>query len=246
MSSLFDICPRGAWVSEDRAVTILGLSSKDELKEAFNTGSLPHVFVEHGKRYDVTEPYNKHRFFFIQQEGTTCSRPSVNLGTWVNMCQSLEGGIDSISPPTEARVKEYTKYTNMEDAYRDLKSHGGIVSTNELTEIQANDDGGYRYGTNGGKMLAPSKANSFSASASASEESEIYVRADGKKVRRVKRQSSDRSAPSKSKSLGGFLDQSGKDDSKLSKLSGSRSVGGGVDGEIYVRADGKKGKFDNK
>jgi hypothetical protein len=71
-------------------------------------------------------------------------------------------------------------------------------------------------------------------------EGEIYTRADGKKVRRVKRATS-ASAQGNTKTLEGFLSSgSDKGESKLSKLSGSRSVGG--EGDIYIRADGKKGE----
>jgi hypothetical protein len=66
--------------------------------------------------------------------------------------------------------------------------------------------------------------------------SEIYIRADGKKVRRVRRTTNNESLPS----LGGFLQQGGG--SKLSKLSGSATVVGDrkLDGEIIIQADGKK------
>jgi hypothetical protein len=248
MPSLLEVCPRGAWVSEDHAVEALGLSSTGDLKEAFLSGSLPHVYVEHGKRYDVPQPYNKHRFYFIQKEGTTVTRPSVNLATWVNMCLSMDEGSASLSPPTQARVKEYTnnKSGNVEDAYRDLKSVRGVVFPNELSTVGEDGDDGYRYGSNGGTVLVSSKAaTSSSGSVGGGDiDGEVYTRADGTKVRRVKRASSVGAAQgSTAKSLSGFLSQGldNKSESKLSKLSGSRSVGG--EGEVYVRADGKKGKW---
>jgi hypothetical protein len=249
MSSLLDVCPRGAWVLEEHAIQTLGLASKSALKEAIGEGRLPHVFVEHGKRFDdIPRPYNKHRFFFIQKEGTTVSRPSINLASWVGMCESLKDGIDSLNPATQARIRDYTNYTDSADAYRDLKNVHGIVSSYELYGEDGDD--GYRYGSNGGTIRALSKASS---SSSLLKEGEIYTRSDGKRVRRVKRAKSTKGLDNGSSgSLSGFLSQ---DTSKQSKMSGSRSVGAGEksrmsgsrsvgvgEGEIYTRADGKKGK----
>lgn len=238
MSDLFDLCPNGAWVSEDRAVQLLGLTSKSALKDAFTSGALPHVYVEHGKRHDgIPELYSKHRFFFIQKEGTTCTGPSISLATWVNLCQSIENG-----GTEDERMKEYTNASDLGD----LKAAHGIMTTSELAASPSDEEeGGYRYGSNGGKMLAPSKASSFRNPMH--EEGEIYTRADGKKVRRVKKSSSGSFTPlpgesSPKKTLAGFLSSGGdKGESKLARLRGSQSVAGG-EGEIYVRADGKKGK----
>ena len=258
MSSLLDVCPRGAWVLEEHAVQLLGFASKSALKEAFGEGMLPHVFVDHGKRSsDIPQPYNKHRFFFVQKDGTTASRPGINLASWIGMCESLKDGVDSLNPATQARIRNYTIYTDAADAYRDLKSLHGIVSSYELSGEDGDD--GYRYGSNGGTVRAPSKASS---SKSLSKEGEIYTRSDGKRVRRVKRAKSTASQgvdSGSSGSLSGFLSQ---DTSTQSKMSGSRSVGAGGksrrsgsrsvgagdqsvgagEGEIYTRADGKKGK----
>jgi hypothetical protein len=156
------------------------------------------------------------------------------------MCQSLEGeDVDSLSPPTQARVKEYTNNSNVEEAVRDLKAANAIISSSDLSG-ETVDDEGYRYGANGGSVLAPSKASSFRGM-NKPDEGEIYTRADGKKVKRVKRASSaSGELLAKPRTLSGFLS---KDDTtkSQSKLSGSRSVGG--EGDIYIRADGKKGKF---
>jgi len=243
MSSLLDVCPRGAWITEEHAIQFLGLSSKSALKEAFRDGSLPHVFVDHGKQVDdVPQPFNKHRFFFVQKEGTTVSRPSINFASWVGICESLDGGAaDSLNPAAQARIRDYTNYTDVEDAYRDLKSACGIVSSSELSGVEDGDDG-YRYGSNGGTVRAPSKAASFSSIKS---DGEIYTRADGKRVRRVKKsKSSSNGSSSKGSSLSGFLDQDEKS-SPRSRMSGSRSVGAG-EGEIHTRADGKKGEYCTK
>ena len=91
-------------------------------------------------------------------------------------------------------------------------------------------------------------------SAGSKEEGEIYIRADGKKVRRVRRvvhKEEDNEAPAEAKKagLGGFL---GAHTTPKSKMSGSatvtgynpskaaKSVGSKEEGEIYIRADGKK------
>lgn len=248
MPSLLEVCPAGAWVSEDHAARFLGLPSKAALREAFLSGSLPHVYVEHGKRYDVPPPYNRLRFFFVQREGTTVVRPSVNLATWVGLCLSLDGGGDSLSPPTQARVREYTnnRSISVDDAHRDLRSVQAVVLPSELSGAAQDGDDGYRYGSNGGTVLVSSKASSSSRSVAGGggdDKGEFYVRDDGKKVRRVQRASS-AGVPqgSTTKSLSGFFSKGDSNsESKLAKLSGSRSVGG--DGEVYVRADGKKGEL---
>ena len=235
-------------MTEDQAVEVLGLSSRSALKDAFTSGSLPHVYVEHGKRHDsVSEPFSKHRFFFVQKEGTTCSSPSIKFAKWVDLCQSLAGDtLDNLSAETEQMVKDYTNSSSVEDAVKDLKDAHGIWTADDISNVSTDDDAGYRYGSNGGKMLAPSKASSFRSSSQRSE-GEVYTRADGKKVRRIKKSTSSSGASlqgsQSKKSLSGFLSQgdSGKGESKLAKLSGSRSVAGG-EGEVYVRADGKKGE----
>lgn len=250
MPDLLEICPHGAWVTEDQAVQILGFSSQAELKVAFTSGSLPHVYAEHGKRHNndnIPEAYQRHRFFFIQKEGNTCIQPSISFSSWVNMCQSIENG--SVE---DGILKEYTDISNADIAEQNLKTVHGIVTMSELAEMSsADDDGGYRYGSNGGKVLAPSKASSFKDSQHGGE-GEIYTRADGKKVRRIKKSSSSSGAslsgdtPVK-KTLSGFLSGGGgggadKSQSKLAKRGGSQSVAGG-EGEVYVRADGKKGEL---
>lgn len=74
-------------------------------------------------------------------------------------------------------------------------------------------------------------------------EGEIFVRPDGKKVRRVRKVADDSSDPSASlnQSLSGFLDF-GKSEQSSNKMSGSATVTGGsnMEGEMYIRADGKK------
>jgi len=187
MPQLQNVCPHGAWLSEEHAVQVLGLSSKSALKEAFHEGSLPHVFVEHGKRFDdVPHPFNKHRFFFVQNEGKSVNRPSIDFASWVGICKSLEAGkVDSLTPAAQAKIRNYTGYTDVEDAYPDLKRTHGIISSSELSGEDGED--GYRYGSNGGRQRSQSKGPSPSSNKA---EGEVYTRADGKRVRRIKRSGS--------------------------------------------------------
>ena len=188
MPQLLNVCPRGAWLSEEQAVQFLGLASKYNLKDAFREGMLPHVYVEHGNRFeDVPPPFNKHRFFFVQKEEKPVSRPSTDFVSWVTICKSLEEGkLDSLTPENQARIKDYTGYTEAEDAYPDLKSTHGIISSSELSGEDGDD--GYRYGSNGGRQRSSSKGPSKSSPNKA--DGDVYTRADGKRVRRVKRSNS--------------------------------------------------------
>ena len=219
LSLLLGVCPNGAWVTEDRAVEVLGLDSKSTLKTEFSQGALPNVHVEHGERVDAPAPFSNHHFFFIQQEGTSAGRPSFGLAQWVAMCLSLE--TSDMSSAADV-VKQYTTRSDAQQAYDDMKSVHAVVSSSELPN--AVKAGGYTYGSSGGKV--PSKAS----------EGDVYRRADGKMVRRVNRS---RSGAAGGTSLAGFFsDESRKGESRLKKFSGSQSVA--AEGEIYVRADGKK------
>ena len=183
MPQLLKVCPRGAWLSEDHAVKALNLSSKSALKDAFREGSLPHVYVEHGKRFsDASSPFNKKRFFYIHEDGKAVSSPEINFLSWVNICKSLEeGNVESLSQAERDRIKDYTGYTDAEDSYADLKAVHAIVTSSELSGEDGDD--GYRYGSNGSRQRSSSKGP-------ANAEGEIYTRADGKKVRRVRRTAS--------------------------------------------------------
>lgn len=87
-------------------------------------------------------------------------------------------------------------------------------------------------------------------------ETEIFVRPDGTKVRRIRRTSvktADKAtaAPEEKKTLGGFLLKNEPSTPTPRKIGGSASVAGdqiaiskesSLTGEVYVRADGKKGE----
>lgn len=218
LPQLLEICPNGAWITEDQAVEALGLGSKAELKTKFNEGSLPNVIAEHGARVKCPAPYNSHAFFFVQPEGRTGNSPHVSLEEWVKVCQG---------DPTDPSMTEIiSKYTGTSDdavsTFNKLKSASAISTW--LSPGNAGS-GDYRYGTSGGNK--PSGVDA---------DGEIYTKPDGTRVRRVKRASS-ASATATANSLQGFLG-SGSNHGGPRRSKGSQSVAG--EGEIYVRADGKK------
>eukprot|EP00934_Nitzschia_sp_Nitz4_P001588 Nitzschia sp. Nitz4//scaffold64_size103689//38157//44477//NITZ4_004432-RA/size103689-processed-gene-0.77-mRNA-1//1//CDS//3329556118//1588//frame0 len=212
LNELLETCPTGVWVTEDQAVEVLQLDSKSALQTKFNEGLLPHVIVEHGARVKAPEPYNSHSFFFIQAEGATGNTPFLPLIDWVSICQGGSG-----SQETAELVRKYCKLPASEETFAMLQSTGAIVTSLEPGNAGSAD---YRYGKSGGSR--PSKAA----------EGDVVTKSDGSMVRRVKRASS--AAAGKNNTLDGFL---GGDGSKP-RVGGSRSVSG--DGEVYVRADGKK------
>ena len=267
VSSLFNVCPKGAWVSEDQAVEFLAAGSKQALKQKLKAGELKHVTVEHGRRAQVSVPFSKHRFFFIQKQGTA-AHPSVSLARWVTMCCEFENKskylpsidkntIDLLKAYTDRSINDGALENDLQTVYNDLKRAQAIVSSRELSALpeDESDDEGYSY-------EPPAKASLASLTASSHGDGDVYIRADGKKVRRVKRASSAAAVDSKGNPLTSFLDggaagAANKGESRLAKMSGSKSVveDGEVrsrqakmsgsqsvvgDGEVYVRADGKK------
>eukprot|EP00980_Cylindrotheca_fusiformis_P031792 scaffold26981_cov157-Cylindrotheca_fusiformis.AAC.1 len=229
LDSLLGACPNGAWVTEDVAVEVLGVGSKDDLQKKFSEGALPHVQVEHGSRVSASPPYNKHRYFYIQKEGTT-AQPAVGLKDWLDVCSKLDsGGTDSLDAGASEIMKKVTNGSNAQDAFKEMSKVKAIAQSSALPSegSSGTSSDGYKYGSDGGSGSTVAKVRS-----KAVEEGEVYVRADGKKVRRVKKSA----AKGSGSSLSGFLDN--KTDSTSAKLKGSQSVSG--DGEIYIRADGKK------
>ena len=231
VAALLSACPKGAWVTEGTALSIFGVDSKDELRKI--AGTLPHVYVEHGKRVQVDEPYSRHRFFFIQKEGTTVAHPVLSLGQWVTSCVALEKAVSNFSTMDSTVVSLIKKYTMREvdegngDAMEkdltsivsDLKVAKAVTLPSDLEGKEPQGDEGYVYGRAGRPHVA---------------EGEVYVRADGKKVRRVKRSSSASAAQVSAASLAGFLGAN----KGSTTPSGAKSVVG--DGDVYIRADGKK------
>ena len=116
----------------------------------------------------------------ISKRINSVSRPEIDFLTWVAICKSVESGdVVSLSKADQDRLKDYTGYTDAEDAYPDLKSTNAIISSSQLSGEDGDD--GYRYGSNGSRQRSSSKGPA---------EGEIYTRADGKKVRRVRRTAS--------------------------------------------------------
>jgi ribosomal protein L24E len=225
LSSLLGACPNGAWVTEDVAMEVLGVASKDVLQKKFSEGLLPHVHVEHGNRVKASPPYDKHRFFYIQKAGSNAS-PAVGLGDWLDVMAKVDtAGTDLIDSEAADVIKKVTNGTDAQNAFKEMQKVNAVVSSSSLSiqgSVGTSSDG-YNYGTSGGSARVPSK--------SSAKDGEIYVRADGKKVRRVKKS---KSSGGKSSNLSNFLDGADRPKKKF----GSKSVVG--DGEIYVRADGKK------
>ena len=53
-------------------------------------------------------PFDKHKYFFIQKEGTT-AKPTVGLGDWLDVCSKLEsGGADSLDAGASEIIKKVT------------------------------------------------------------------------------------------------------------------------------------------
>ncbi|KAL3943228.1 MAG: hypothetical protein SGBAC_002718 [Bacillariaceae sp.] len=229
LDSLLSTCPSGAWVTEDVAVEVLGVGSKDAMQKKFAEGGLSHVHVDHGSRVKAPAPFDKHKYFFIQKEGTT-AKPTVGLGDWLDVCSKLEsGGADSLDAGASEIIKKVTSSPTAAAGFQAMQSVKAIPSKNSLPAESSTGtkSDGYDYGTSGKSSNGGTKVPSKSSG----KDGEVYVRADGKKVRRVKKSKSGSGS-----SLGGFLD--GNESKKSSKMKGSQSVVG--DGEIYIRADGKK------
>ena len=216
ISELLEICPYGAWVPEDKAVEVLGLGSKAELESKIYAGSLPHVIVEHGASINAPAPFNSQTFFFVEPEGQTASSPRISLEAWIKIC---------LGDPTDSSIAEtinkYTGSSDAEEAFNILMSSGAIVTTLVPGEKTS---GGSQNGTSGG-------VDHFEARA---DDSEIITRPDGTIVRRVKRATS---AAVSGNSLVGFL-AAGSTQAGHGRSLGTKSDAG--DGEIYIRADGKK------
>ena len=191
LSSKLSVCPHGVWVTEDHAVQLLGLDSKQTLKQKIQEGSLPHVQAQHGSRVQAPSPFDHHRFFYIQAEGTTVDHLNVSLVEWANICLALESGLAAVDTTTVVLVAKYAgRLTSQEEvakAYHDLQSVNAIISPNDLSN-EIDEIGDYNY--------APIQTKS------AVQEGEIYIREDGKKVRRIKRTNSPTPTYSKQASAG--------------------------------------------
>ena len=217
VSSLLNVCPKGAWVPEDQAVEFLAAGSKQALKQKLKAGELKHITVEHGRQADVSSPFSKHRFFFIQKQGTA-AHPSVGLAQWVTMCWEFENKsndlpsidkdtIDLLTRYTDRSINDGSLVNDLQTVYNDLKRAQAIVSSRELSALpeDESDDEAYSY-------EPPAKASLASLTASSHGDGDVYIRADGKKVRRVKKVAE--SSPLLVKSL--LLEQTGKSPSNPS------------------------------
>jgi len=181
LASLLSTCPNGAWVTEDVAVEVLGVDSKDALQKKFSDGGLPHVHVDHGSRVKASAPFDQHKYFFIQKEGTN-AKPTVGLGEWLNVCSKLDsGGVDSLDAGAAEVIKKMASSPNASGAFQAMQSVKAIPSKSNLPaeSSSGSKSDGYDYGTSGGTSAGGTKVPSKSSSSAV--EGEIYVRADGKK-----------------------------------------------------------------
>jgi hypothetical protein len=192
LNSLMNICPNGVWVAEVVALEVLGIASKEELKQRFSEGSLPHVQVEHGSRVKATPPYDDHAFFYIQMKGTIVHWPVVGLQEWLNVCSKLSSSesddvMDSLDSATLKIIRRTTNTSDEQESLKKLKKVNAIVSKDDLktsTECNGTDNDGYKYGTT---VYVRSRQPSSLPSLPSGYKLKIITRADGKVVRQIVR-----------------------------------------------------------
>ena len=170
VAAVLSACPKGAWVTEATALSLLGVDSKEELRK--KAGTLPHVYVEHGKRVQVDEPYNRYRFFFIQKQGTTVAHPVLSLGQWVTVCTALENAASNFTSMESTTVSLIKKYTmrdvdegnasamenDLKSILSDLKGARTATLPSDLAGAEPDGDEGYAYGRAGRPHAASRQA----------------------------------------------------------------------------------------
>ena len=250
-------------MAESHAIQKLGMSSGDEIAEAVSAGRLPHVVVEAGANVkSATPPYSEHRFFYVTSTGTpAASSMSLKLLQWIQVCVALGSAAGDFSEMEPRHIGWLTMYTGR--ASIDPDSFGPLVE--ELTTAHAVIlPDALRQLTGGAGAGGPSLDSLLNAgggrtptgdshtvsgplsSNKAAEEGEIYIRADGKKVRRVKKKPASGSqsvapAPTLSSHLGTTAPAKGPGgDSATVPGNMGQSQPSAEEGEIYIRADGKK------
>jgi hypothetical protein len=185
------LCQDGMWVTEPHAIELLKLEGASSLKEKLNSNALPHVHVEQANKPNVPPPFSKHVFYYVGPLGTAVSRLSMSLQflQWVELCRALDS--------TEASK----------------------LDPKVLTLFSKYSGNGINMQTLGSEVADMKRIKAVLPISSLVEEGEIYIRADGKKVRRVTR------TVTRSQST------SSDEDNATSSF---------AEGEIYTRADGKR------
>lgn len=241
----------------------LGISSSAEAREAVSAGKYPHVLVEQGSAVKSAKPpFTQHRFYYITAEGESAqANLSLKLLQWISVCQALgENGSDDFSEMEARQIGLLARYAGKDSIDPDtfgsllteLKAAEAVILPDALSQVPATDGAATTNGASLNSLLSQPGAarptgDSHTVSgpmtttaSSTPQEGEIYIRADGKKVRRVKKKPAAAAANS---TLSSHLGASaaigpGGDSATVPGNMGQSSTH--EEGEIYIRADGKK------
>jgi hypothetical protein len=255
-----DTCAKGVWVTEPHAIRKLGISSGRELNEMVTGGKLPHVVVERGAKAKASAPFNKHRFYYITAQGQNAtSNMTLRLIQWVQLCQALGDNAGSadfsdFDPRAVALLARYTGKPIDPDSFgnlvEELKQIEAVILPDVLSQINPTDVGGNGVSLDtllsknpGTRPVGESATVSgpvTSNKAQPAELGEIYIRADGKKVRRVKKPKANSPASLSSHLGSGGAGGPGGDSATVPGDLGKSKPAQEEEGEIYIRADGKK------
>ena len=247
------------WVTEPCAMQKLGISSAAEVREAVSAGKYPHVLVEQGSAVKSAKPpFTQHRFYYITTEGESAqTNLSLKLLQWISVCQALgDNGSDDFSEMEPRQIGLLARYAGKDSIDPDtfgtllteLKAAEAVILPGALSQVPATDDAAANGASLDSLLSQPGAARptgdshtvSGPMASSTPQEGEIYIRADGKKVRRVKKKPAAAAAGS---SLSSHLGTSavkapGGDSATVPGNMGQSSTH--EEGEIYIRADGKK------
>lgn len=149
----------------------------------------------------------------------------------------------------DASKKSLTGFLEKNDKPKLRLGGSASVAGDQIAVSKESSLTGEVYMRADGKKVRRVKKSSSGASVTGDDHSEIITRPDGTKVRRIRKPKqsegsssslAEESPTTKKGGLSGFLGNSTP--TPRSKFSGSHSVGGDqhLEGEIYVRADGKK------
>lgn len=256
------ICPKGMWVTQPHALQKLGLASATQLNEGLKAGSYPHVLEEKGSSVKSAKaPFTQHRFFYITSQGQSAqSNLSLKLMQWITVCQALGDTGDDLSDMDPRHLGLLARYAGkpsvdpnaLGSLVQELKDAQAVILPDALKQIPATDGAASLDAlldqSSGARPTGDSHTVSGPVSSSKPQEGEIYIRADGKKVRRVKKKtatasSSQSVAPTPTASLSAHLGPSGTKGPGGDSATVPGNMGTSQqheEGEIYIRADGKK------
>lgn len=243
-----DVCPKGMWITEAHAIRKLG-----------SVSNLPsHVVMEAGNKSlkpSQHDPYVNHSFYYITKEGENASsNQTIKLVQWVQLCQALEQSTEltSFDPRAMALLARYSgkpiNPSTFDTLIQDIMSAEAVVLPKDLTAAASSNnndkslDALLSQGPSAPRVGESATISGPATSNKVPEEGEIYIRADGKKVRRVKKKRT--SAATTTGNLDGLLSAGNAAKpvgSGSATVTGATTAGGTPqEGEIYIRADGKK------